>query len=120
LDLIFDALLFPGWNLKPHTSNFKQATSNLKPQTRNPKRVLMMPLISLMLTHLVKKRNNAEYGKCKQTHHAQGNSPTCTVIQGFYEHHKTQNGNQYGRNKEWNLHIEGNFWKMVIRYKTQK
>jgi hypothetical protein len=63
-----------------------------------------------MLTHLVKQRNDAEYGKSEQTHHAQGNGPTRPIIQGFNKHHKTQNRQQYGRNKEWNLHIEGDFF----------
>ena len=80
----------------------------------------MMPLISLMLTHLVKQRNDAEDGKSKQTYHAQGNGPSCPIIQGFYKHHKTQNGQQNGRNKEWNLHIEGDFFGSSNQIRSTK
>jgi hypothetical protein len=71
----------------------------------------MMPLISLVLTHLVQQRNNAQNGESQQAYHAQDNSPCLTVIKAFDEKHEAQNGDQNGRNKKWNLHIEGNFWK---------
>jgi hypothetical protein len=80
----------------------------------------MMPLISLMLTHLVKQRNNAQDSESQHPDNAQYNCPCLPVIETLNKKHEAQNGNQYGRNKEWNLHIEGNFLKVLIKYAAQK
>lgn len=73
---------------------------------------LMTPLISFMLTHLVHKRNDTQNTESKHPYNAQHNGPCLPVIKGFDEHHEAQNGNQYGRNKKWNLHMKVIFGSM--------